>query len=106
MVVFEVASKVGKKVFLDEKRWEHVKEHPEMDGQIDRLRETVVEPDEVRRSVYDASVWLFYKHYSTTPVTEKHLLVVARIANDEGFIVTAFFTDTVKRGDVVWRKKP
>lgn len=105
LVVLEVMSKVGKIVRLDEERWEHVREHPEMKDEIDRLREAVVEPDEVRRSVYDAAVWLFYRYYRKTPVTKKYLLAVVRIQNEEGFIVTAFFTDTVKKGDLVWSRK-
>ncbi len=105
MDVLAVKSEVGRIVRLDEDRWKHVREHPEMKDEMDRLRETVVKPDEVRRSIYDASVWLFYKHYRNTPVTEKYLLVVVSIQNEEGFIVTAFFTDTVKRGDLVWSRK-
>jgi hypothetical protein len=44
--------------------------------------------------------------YRNTPVTEKYLLAVVRMLNEEGFIVTAFFTGTVKRGDLVWSRKP
>lgn len=106
MVVFEVLSPVGKLVRLDEERWSHVMEHPEMEGQLDRLRESLQDPDEVRRSIHDASVWLFYKHYADTPVTDKYLLVAVRILNDEGFIVTAFFTERPKRGTLLWSRKP
>ncbi len=106
MFVLDIMSNVGKIVRLDEDRWKHVREHPEMKDEIDRLRETVVEPDEVRRSIYDASVWLFYRHYRDTPITEKYLLAVVRMLNEEGFIVTAFFTDTVKKGELVWSRKP
>ncbi|MGC8896310.1 MAG: hypothetical protein ACP5LB_06075 [Candidatus Bathyarchaeia archaeon] len=78
MVVFKILSKMGK----------------------------VVNPDEVRTSVHDASALLFYKLYKKTPVTEKYLTVVIKPLNREGFIVTAFFTDRVKKSDLVWRKKP
>ncbi len=99
-------SKLGKMVRLDEDRWKHVQEHPEMVNELDKLRETLAEPDEIRTSVYDASVWLFYKLYKRTPVTQKYSLVVVRMLNEEGFIVTAFFTDTVKKGDRIWNRKP
>lgn len=39
-------------------------------------------------------------------MTEKYLLVVIKTLNREGFIVTAFFTDRVKKGGVMWKKKP
>lgn len=106
MVVFKVLSKIGKVVSLDEVRWRHVLEHPEMKNQLDRIKETAVNPDEVRASVHGSSVLLFYKFYEETPVTEKYLIVVIKSLNREGFIVTAFFTDRVKKGDSVWRKKP
>ena len=106
MVVFKILSKTGRVVSLDEERWRHVLEHPEMKNQLDRIKETAVNPDEVRASVYDLSVLLFYKLYEETPVTGKYLMVVMKSLNGEGFIVTAFFTDKVKKGGLVWRKKP
>jgi hypothetical protein len=48
----------------------------------------------------------FSRHYKETPVSDKYLLAVVRILNEEGFIVTAFFTDTMKKGDQVWSRKP
>jgi len=54
---------------------------------------------------FSYSINLFYKLYEKTPVTEKYLLVVIKTVNREGFIVTAFFTDRVKKGGVVWKKK-
>jgi len=106
VVVFEILSKMGKVVSLDEERWRHILEHPEMKNQLGRIKETAVNPDEVRASVHDSSVLLFYKLYVETPVTEKYLVVVIKSLNGEGFIVTAFFTDRVKKGGLVWRKKP
>ena len=106
MVVFKILSKMGKVVSLNEDRWRHVLEHPEMKNQLGRIKETVVNPDEVRESVHDPSVLLFYKLYEETLVTEKYLIVVIKTLNREGFIVTAFFTDRVKKGGVVWKKKP
>lgn len=106
MVVFKVLSKIGKVISLDEDRWRHVLEHPEMENQLDRTKKTVVNPDEIRQSVHDPSILLFYKLHEETPVTEKYLLAVIKILNREGFIVTAFFTDRVKKGGLVWRKKP
>ena len=49
---------------------------------------------------------MFYRLYVNTPVTKKFLLAVVKILNEEGFIVTAFFTDRVKRGGLIWKRKP
>ena len=103
--MLEVRSKLGKVVRLDEDRWRHVLDHPEMKNQRSRVEETLVDPDEVRESVRSSSIWLFYKLYANSPVSEKYLLVVVEVLDGEGFIVTAFFTDKVKKGGLIWKKK-
>ena len=87
MVVLEVRSKLGKVIRLDENKWKHVLEHQEMENQLFRVEETLVDPDEVRESAHVSSVWLFYKLYSKTPVSKKYLLVAAKVFDGEGFIV-------------------
>jgi len=47
---------------------------------------------------------LFYRYYEETPVTDKHLCVIIKTAKDP-FIITAFYTDTVKGGEVLWKRK-
>jgi len=32
-------------------------------------------------------------------------MVTARILNDEGFVVTSYFTDKVKMGEEIWRER-
>jgi len=103
-VVLEVRSKLGKAVKLDEDRWKHVLEHPEMKDQLHRMKEALVDPDEIRESVHAPSIWMFYKLYPHSPVSEKYMLVIVEVSDGEGFIVTAFFTDKVKKGGLLWRK--
>jgi hypothetical protein len=79
--------------------------HPEMRNQKTRIKETLTEPDEIRASIQNSAVWLFYKLYPKTPVTTKYLLVIVKVSNEEGFIVTAFYTDKIKKGDLIWKKK-
>jgi len=104
LVVLEVRSKLGKVVRLDEERWKHVLEHPEMENQRVKIEETLVDPDEVRESVYTSSIRLFYKLYTNSPVSEKYLLVAVEVLDGEGFIVTAFFTDKMKKGGLIWKR--
>lgn len=59
----------------------------------------------VVRSRTDSSVELYYRHYDTTPVTEKYLCVVIKVLKDDAFTITAYFTDSIKRGEVLWRKR-
>jgi hypothetical protein len=41
----------------------------------------------------------------TTPVTEKYLCVVVKVLAGDLFIITAYFTDTIKKGIILWKKK-
>ncbi|MDD1745013.1 MAG: hypothetical protein LUQ20_04285 [Candidatus Methanoperedens sp.] len=87
-------------------RLQHIElDHPEMSGQIGKIQETLINPDVIVNSRTDPDVELFYRHYDTTPVTEKYLCVVVKILVSDLFIITAYFTDTIKRGKIVWEKK-
>lgn len=92
----------GRAVRLTDERIAHILEHDEMTRQLDKVEETVREPDVVVRSQRDPDVHLYHKHYPTTPVTEKHLLVAVKVAQQDAFVLTAFFTDTIKQGERIW----
>lgn len=76
-----------------------------MSRQIDKIQETLKSPDVIVNSRTDHEVELFYRHYNKTPVAEKYLCVVVKILTNDLFIITAYFTDTIKRGIILWEKK-
>jgi hypothetical protein len=80
-------------------------EHPELAGQLHRVAETLADPDRMVRSRTDETVQLFYKRYPSTPVTDKFLCTVVKALPDDHFVITAYYTDTIKRGEVLWEKK-
>jgi hypothetical protein len=95
-----------RRIRLTDERQEHIEtDHPEMSGQIDKIQETLLRPNMIVRSRTDPEVELFYRHYDITPVTEKYLCVVVKILVGDMFIITAYFTDTIKRGGVLWERK-
>jgi hypothetical protein len=95
-----------RKIRLTAERFEHIdSDHPEMTGQIDRIAETLSQPSAVIRSRTDSAVELFYRHCLVTPVSEKYMCVVVKVNGSDIFIITAYFTDTFKRGDVLWEQK-
>ncbi len=96
----------NRQIRLTDERLQHIEaDHPEMSGQIGKIQDTLASPDIVVRSRTDPDLELFYRHYDVTPVTEKYLCVVVKVSVDDSFIITAYFTDTIKRGEVLWRKK-
>ncbi|MHC1635339.1 MAG: PBECR2 nuclease fold domain-containing protein [Candidatus Methanospirareceae archaeon] len=96
----------NRQIRLTDERQEHIEvDHPEMSGQIDRIQETLLNPDIIVRSRTDPEVELFYRYYDNTPVTEKYLCVVVKVLTEDIFIITAYFTDKIKRGEVLWKRK-
>ena len=105
-VIFDVVSKFDKKIRLTEEKYNHVcTRHPEVFEEKEKMKKTLVSPQIVRRSTYDDKVWLFYRLFEETPVTEKYLMVAVKILNDKGFVVTSYFTDRIKIGEEIWREK-
>ena len=73
----------GRIIRLSDERLDHLEtEHPEMVSQLERISETLAYPERVVRSKTDTSVELFYKHYPTTPVSEKFLCIVVNTFRD------------------------
>lgn len=89
----------------DERRKYFLTDHPETKGQLEKLKQTLFDPEKIVRSKTDSQVEMFYRHYDTTPVTRKYFCVVVKSSIDDAFIITAYFTDTVKKGEVLWQKK-
>jgi len=79
--------------------------HPEMADQVPCVAATLANPDTIVRSRTDETVELFYKHDPSTPVTEKFLCTAVKALPNDHFIITASYTDTIKRGEVLWEKK-
>jgi hypothetical protein len=96
----------NRQILLSSERQDHIEiDHLEMSGQIDKIQDTLALPDIIIKSRPDPDVELFYQHYNTTPVTEKYLCVVVKVLAGDLFIITAYFTDTIKKGIILWKKK-
>jgi hypothetical protein len=92
----------GRAIRLTEERWGHVSEHPEMAGMRQAVEETLRAPEVVVESMSDPTARLYYRFYHRTLVGGKHLCVVVKFAAEEAFVVTAYLTDRVKKGRVLW----
>ena len=106
MIIFEIFSKLNKLIRLTETIFNEIKfKHPEIVGQEEKMKETLINPNEIRKSQYAEYIWLFYKLFETTPVTKKYLMVGVKVLNEEGFVVTAYFTYRIKLGEEIWKGK-
>lgn len=69
------------------------------------IAETLLSPQKVIRSLSDPGAYLYYRFYFGTRVGDKYLCVVVKIKGDDTFILTAYLTDTIKKGEVIWPRK-
>lgn len=96
----------GREIRLSPERLQHIEtDHPEMANQTDRIKETLLNPEIVIQSRSDSTVELYYHQYKDTPVTEKYLYAIVKVLKDNLFIITVYFTDTIKKGEILWKKK-
>ncbi len=94
----------GRTIELSPECWTHILEtHPEIRGRIDVMNETLKSPDIVKRSVYTSNVLLFYKYYDYI-YNGKYICIVIKILDEGCFVSTAYITDKIKRGEMVWKK--
>ncbi len=77
--------------------------HPEVLVDESKIELTVSEPEIAARGATE-DTRVCYRFFTDTPVTAKYLAVVMKLLDGEGFIVTAYFTDKVKGGNIVWRR--
>jgi hypothetical protein len=96
----------NRRIRLTDERHDHIEaDHPEIFGQIDKIQNTLLNPDIIVRSKTASDVELFYHHYDVTLVSEKYLCVVVKTLADNMFIITAYFTNTIKGGEILWKRK-
>ncbi|MEK6690083.1 MAG: hypothetical protein AABY78_02130 [Nitrospirota bacterium] len=94
----------GNIIRLTEERLAHIKEHPEMVIHTEKINETLSSPDIVVKSRTDEKVRLCSRYYENLSIGNKYLCIVVKYKEADAFIVTAYFTDSIKKGDVIWRK--
>lgn len=95
---------LGRQIRLTDERFAHLRQHPEMDGQLARLQETLLQPELVVTTTVDQDVYVYHRFYPTTPVTSKYLLVIVKISLGDAFVLTAFFSSRQKKGSIIWQK--
>jgi len=103
----EVAvSRNGITIRITDERWTHVVEsHDYMAGNRDLVIETIEDPDAIvagRKEELSA-----LRHYQATSISEKHVVVIYRELEDDGFLITALMTsapETILRKGEIWQR--
>lgn len=99
---------LGGEVELSDERERHIAEtHPELlPEHKDRIGDTLLDPDQVRRSRRFANACLFAKWYDDL-LKGKHLVVVVvseAAPRGRSWVVTAYATRKIPEGDEEWKR--
>lgn len=102
--IWERKSYNGKRIRLTKVQRHHISFfHPEVLASEKMLVATLAEPDLVTEGG-GPNTRILYRFYENTPVSSKYLAIVVKELNQEGFIVTGYFTDRIRRARVLWKK--
>lgn len=95
-ILFNVQTPLGFSVRTTRGYWDHITrtKHDLMFGREDAAADILQAPDEVRRSRKDINVFLFYR----LERPGRWMCVVAKRPNGQGFLLTAYPTDSIKQG--------
>jgi len=92
---------LGKQIRATKSHWKKIVEtkHPSLKGKGKEVIQALETPVEIRASKSDESVHLYYIDFEG-----KYLCVVVKNLNDQGFVITAYFTERIKEGVQIWKK--
>jgi hypothetical protein len=91
----------GRTIRFSEERIHHIEVRFEMSHFEEHIRETLQTPECVVLSNRDPEAALYYHYYYGTRVGNKWLCIVVK-DEDEPFCLTAYFTNKIKKGEVLW----
>ena len=93
---------LGYTVRITEERWDVITriKHPAMQDRLDDIVATLRLPQQIRRSVKDPAVYLFYRDDRPG----RWVCAVAKCVSGDGFLITAYPTDAIKEGEPLWPK--
>ena len=101
-ILFEVETPLGFRVRVTAEYWQVIVtiKHPLMLGREADIQEVLRNPDEIRLSKKDSSVYLFYKPERIG----RWVCAVTKRLDGDGFLITAYSTNAVKEGERIWHK--
>lgn len=98
---FELLTPLGFTVRTSESYWQRlIIKHPDIANLEELVKQTLVSPDQVRRSSRDSGVLSFYLARNE----KRWVVAVARRLNGNGFLITAYQTDAIKEGEIIWHR--
>ncbi|MBI4116195.1 hypothetical protein HY449_00450 [Candidatus Pacearchaeota archaeon] len=86
--LFEVIDKTGRKIRLTEEQWGHIKrDHPLVEEE--EIKQTLTNP--LRIVQKSKGKCFYYQYFKYKELPHRHLKVIVRYLNGNGFVITAHF---------------
>lgn len=82
--------KYHREIRLPQERIKHIYKHQEMQNKIYIIENTLKNPDYTEEDLYRREVLYYYKYVKEE---RKHLMVVVKLTNNHGFILTAYLVE-------------
>lgn len=96
----------GRSIRLTDERRQHIADaHPSVLDLPEAIAQTLTYPDVVRLSSQSDDTRLYYRWYTETKYNDKYVCVVVVIAEDDAWIITAYLTDAIKQGELLWERE-
>src|SRR3990167_2982306 len=94
-----ISDLLGDQFRLTDERWQHIlKNHPELQQKKNKISQTLMDPDVIVQSRLDPQTRIYQQKYQ-----DKYFFTVV-VHLDKKFIITAFITDKIKLGKILWQK--
>lgn len=101
-VLFGVKTPLSVTIHTTKDYWKVITaiKHPAMVKYKAEVKETLKNPDQIRKSKQDPRVHLYYKNIGRVFVC----VVADHVNSTEGYIITTYLTDRVKEGEQIYVK--
>ena len=99
-IYFSVKTPLDVEIRTTSAYWEYLitTKHPVMKNKEEIVKNILQHPDEIRQSITDKDVFLYYKHF------DRLYCVIVKHGQAEGFLITAYPADKLKEGIIIWTK--
>ncbi len=93
--IFEIKDKIGRKICLTKRQWNHIRQHHAEVENPEEIIQTLEKPDKIILEEREG-VEVFYKFFKHKKQKSKFLKTIVKFLNNEGFIITSHYTRTIK----------
>lgn len=72
MRILEAKDKTGRSIHLTDERYNHIKNHPEMQNSLDIIEEAIKDPQKITDYSLDPDTKYYYRHYKNRKSKAKY----------------------------------